>query len=63
LAATITAARKRGAVVLLAGSAPGLMTMASHVLILRDGAMAWFGEKEKLQARSQAAKANAKVIS
>jgi len=63
LAATIAAARKRGAVVLLAGSAPALMAMASHVLILRDGAMAWFGEKEKLQARSQAATANAKVMS
>jgi len=56
LGASIAAARNRGAVVVLAGAAPGLLAMASHALILRDGAAAWFGEKEKLQERSQAAK-------
>lgn len=52
LAATIAAARARGAVVVLAGSAPALMAMASHALILRDGAVAWFGDKQKLQERT-----------
>ena len=61
LAASLSAARARGAVVVLAGAAGELMTMASHALILRDGAMAWFGEKEQLQQHARAAQAKAAV--
>lgn len=48
---SMEAARKRGAIVILAGNANNLVQVATHVLVLRDGAMLDFGPKEEVRVR------------
>ncbi|MFO1261532.1 MAG: ATP-binding cassette domain-containing protein [Sphingomonadaceae bacterium] len=48
---SIEAARKRGAIVILAGNANALVQVASHVLVMRDGTMLDFGLKEEVRQR------------
>ena len=47
----IEAARERGAIVILAGNANCLVQVATHVLVLRDGAMVDFGPKDEVRER------------
>jgi len=47
----IETARERGAVVILAGNANCLVQVATHVLVLRDGAMVDFGSKDDVRQR------------
>lgn len=47
----IEAARERGAIAILAGNANCLVQVATHVLVLRDGAMVDFGPKEDVRQR------------
>lgn len=48
---SIEAARKRGAIAILAGNANSLVQVATHILVLRDGAMLDFGPKEEVRQR------------
>jgi len=48
---SIEGARERGAIVILAGNANCLVQVATHVLVLRDGAMVDFGLKEDVRQR------------
>lgn len=50
-AQSIEMARKRGAIVVVAGNANGLVQVASHILVMRDGTMLDFGPKEEVRAR------------
>ena len=50
-ASSIEAARKRGAIVILAGNANILVQVASHVLVMRDGTMMDFGPKDEVRQR------------
>lgn len=47
----VKAARARGAIVVLAGNANTLVTLASHVLILQQGTMSDFGERDSVRQR------------
>lgn len=51
VAAAVEAARARGAIVILGGVAASIVEMASHVLVMRDGTMVEFGEKEAVRKR------------
>ncbi|MGD9811999.1 MAG: ATP-binding cassette domain-containing protein, partial [Sphingobium sp.] len=51
LSTAIGTARDRGAIVILGGVAASIIEMASHVLVLREGGMVDFGEKEAVRQR------------
>lgn len=44
-------ARKRGAIVIIAGNANNFVGLASQVLVMKDGAMTEFGEREAVRQR------------
>lgn len=48
---SIDGARKRGSITILAGNANSLVQVATHILVLRDGAMLDFGPKEEVRQR------------
>mgnify|MGYP002362674867 CR=1 FL=1 len=48
---SIEVARKRGAIVILAGNANNLVQVASHILVMRDGGMIDFGLKAEVRQR------------
>lgn len=50
-AQSVETARKRGAIVILSGNANILVQVATHILVLRDGAMVDFGPKEEVRQR------------
>jgi ATP-binding cassette subfamily C protein len=56
LVKALTHARKRGAIIVLAGNDRLIVEMATKVLILRNGIMTDFGPKEEVRARSDAAR-------
>lgn len=47
----IESARARGAIVLMTANSSALIAVASHVLMLRDGTMVEFGERDDVQKR------------
>jgi ABC-type protease/lipase transport system fused ATPase/permease subunit len=47
----VEAARKRGAIIILAGNANALVQVATHVLVMRDGTMLDFGPKDEVRVR------------
>ena len=48
---SVNAARDRGAIVIIAGNANNFINLANQVLILRDGTMSEFGEREAVRQR------------
>jgi ABC-type protease/lipase transport system fused ATPase/permease subunit len=48
---SVNAARDRGAIVIIAGNANNFISLANQVLILRDGTMSEFGEREAVRQR------------